>query len=302
MQFQNYLSRMFKIPSPVEAVEFDGLHFHVKRDDLIHPEVSGNKWRKLRLNIAAVQESNAAGILTFGGAFSNHIAATAAAGRILGLKTIGIIRGEPQYAQNHTLRKASADGMELHFISRSEYKSLRDENLFDSYSLRFPGFKVIPEGGANLDGAQGCADFWDELEEIPEHVVLAGGTGTTAAGLLMRCPDGVQIHLVPVLKGGDYLHKPILALLKEGGFGQKLLTHLTIHPQFHGGGYAKTNSALSAFKPRFETETQIKLDHVYTAKSAFASAELMRKGILPPEGGTLFIHTGGLQGNKSEPD
>jgi 1-aminocyclopropane-1-carboxylate deaminase/D-cysteine desulfhydrase-like pyridoxal-dependent ACC family enzyme len=289
---------MFLLPSPVEEHVFEGFRFQIKRDDLIHPEVSGNKWRKLRLNIDAARKQGCDTLLTFGGAFSNHIAATAAAGRLLKLNTIGVIRGEAQYAGNPTLRKARAEGMKLHFLDRSSYKMLRENGFYTPFRETYPGAFIIPEGGANLLGAQGCSDFWRELSELPEHVVLAGGTGTTAAGLLLQCPPKTAVHLVPVLKGGVYLKSVVEDLLNTADCLPGQMQHLQIHDEFHFGGYAKATPVLWEFKRNFEEATGVLLDQVYTAKAAFGMVQLMRQGHLPADGKTLFIHTGGLQGNK----
>jgi 1-aminocyclopropane-1-carboxylate deaminase len=186
--------------------------------------------------------------------------------------------------------------MELHFLSRSAYRELRLNNAFEDFAQKFDGVYIVPEGGANLAGAKGCAEIIDEFDRSPAHIVLAGGTGTTAAGLLMAISPGSTVHLIPVLKGGAYLREPIASMLAQTGNTNKIEA-LHIHSEFHCGGYGKATIGLLAFKKKFESATEIRLDRIYTAKAMWAMVQLMELGVLPSNGEAVFLHTGGLQGD-----
>ena len=300
-----------KIPSPLNKLNYSlanekGVELFIKRDDLIDNVISGNKWRKLALNIERCKQEKYDGILTFGGAYSNHIRATARAAKLVGVKSIGIIRGdELNPLSNQTLSESHLDGMQLVFTSRQEY-ALRDEKYYEEELRRRHGnYLIVSEGGANFLGVLGCVQIIKELGEIYDHIFLAGGTGTTAAGLLYA-QSSTQIHLVPALKGGEFLRKSIRQLLFQAGLDDETLNEcdekLTLHTDYHFGGYGKHSSDLIDFMNDFYNETQIALDQVYTAKTMFALVDQLKKNGFKAGEKILFLHTGGLQGIHSIQD
>jgi 1-aminocyclopropane-1-carboxylate deaminase len=264
------------------------------RLDKLHTVVSGNKWFKLQYNLLAARSTGKQGILTFGGAYSNHIAATAAACNSQGLRSIGIIRGEAPASGNHTLAAAAGSGMELIHISREAYRQ-PDREIYRQQ--QYPDFLVVPEGGHNSAGARGCEDI---LSVHPTHyfthILCAVGTGTTLAGLINSA--GVPQHImgIPVLKGAQYLEPAVIALLHD-----KPLPSWELLYDHHLGGYAKITPILIDFINNFYEETGIPTDVVYTGKLMMAFRELSRQGRFPAGSRVLLIHTGGLQGNLSLP-
>lgn len=254
----------------------------VKRDDLIHPQISGNKWRKLQRNIDRFKKSSKPSILTFGGAHSNHIAAMAHVGKELGISTIGVIRGGPYQVPGPTLVEAAACGMELRYVDRSDYRRYTSEP--DSYDAG-DSF-VIPEGGANEDGVAGCIAIVDEIGPH-DLICVASGTGTTAAGLLKA---GANVLAVSVHKGGEFLKENILRL--AGGGAERL----QLETAFHFGGYARTTPELIEFMQALHDATGLKTDPIYTGKMCYAVMEGLKAGRIDPAQRIVLIHTGGLQG------
>lgn len=295
----------FNTPSPVEKVRFPAIEkknitLFVKRDDLIHNEISGNKWRKLKLNIEQAQHKGHHTLLTFGGAHSNHIAATAAAANLFGMKSIGIIRGEDADLNNPTLKTAAERGMELHAVSRTDYKTLQEWDSHDRLKDLYGHFYPIPQGGANYYGIQGCQEIISELDFTPDRIFVATATATTLSGMAIANAGKSEIYGISVLKGGGFLLKELEKNLSE--MYQDIETERFISEKihillpYHFGGYAKVNDELIRFMQDFNRETGIKLDPVYTAKTAYAMTELAGKlNYLKPEK-WLLIHTGGLQG------
>jgi len=290
--------------SIVQEVHFSllkesGNRLFIKRDDLIHSEVSGNKWRKLKYNIELARESKLDGVLTFGGAFSNHLVATAAACQMAGLKSVGVVRGEELNAQsNETLKRCSAYGMELVFISRSDYGE-RHERLFqEDLKSRFPNFHLVPEGGANYYGMIGCQELMNETSNDFDIVALAQGTTTTSCGILMGLPEQTSLWVFPVLKGFES-SREMSELLKRAAFESdwvaELLQKVEVYNDYHFGGYARVTSELLDFIEDFYKETSVPLDPVYTGKAMFGLIEKIGElGFKNKR--ILFVHTGGLQG------
>jgi 1-aminocyclopropane-1-carboxylate deaminase len=244
------------------------------RLDLLHPEVSGNKWFKLKYNLEAAGKRP---VVTFGGAYSNHIAATAAACALMEIPCTGIIRGERPAILSHTLQQAVAKGMQLDFVSREAYR-LKD-------STSYPDAYVIPEGGNNEHGVRGCKEILTLADTSSfTHILCACGTGTTLTGLISSALPHQQVLGYVVLKGAEYLQQEI-----PPGNNWRL-----IH-EYHGGGYAKTSPALIGFINQFYRETQIPLDVVYTGKLVYGFSQ----SVFPAGSKVLLIHTGGLQGNLS---
>ncbi|MCB0481712.1 MAG: pyridoxal-phosphate dependent enzyme [Flavobacteriales bacterium] len=273
----------------------------LKRDDLIHPEVSGNKWRKLELNITKAQEFDLP-ILTFGGAYSNHIAATAAACHHRGIACIGMIRGEEHDGLNPTLSLASKLGMQLHFISREEYGYKAEEAYIRQLKDNLGAFHLVPEGGANFLGVMGCTSIIKELPKPFDILCVAGGTGTTAAGMLLGLKANQRLELYPALKGGEFLQKSIAQLLEYSLFEEmavnETLENLIIVSDYHFGGYAKINAELVDFTQHFFNEYSVPLDLIYTSKMMFGLFDRISKGLYNKGTSIIAVHTGGLQGNE----
>lgn len=294
-----------RIPSPLEAVPSAyfgdlGIQLYVKRDDLIHPQISGNKWRKLTYNLQAAKQRGHHTILTFGGAHSNHIAATAAACQLAGLKAVGIIRGTDSDQDNATLAKASELGMVLHRITRSAYRAKDQPELRQELKERFGNCFIIPEGGANFYGVQGAQAIAKELPSDIDRIFLACGTGTTAAGMLLALPAAAQLYGVAVLKGAGFLHQNIRHWLREclgdGPTELDLLSRMNLLLQYHHGGYARISDELLQFIPKWNADTGIPIEPVYTAKAAYAMYREAGKLTGGKKEKWVLVHTGGLQG------
>ncbi|MDX3078295.1 1-aminocyclopropane-1-carboxylate deaminase/D-cysteine desulfhydrase [Streptomyces sp. NPDC088354] len=261
-----------RLPSPLVELTGDerltgrGLRMLVKRDDLIHPEVPGNKWRKLHLNLRAAAGAGHRVLLTFGGAYSNHLRATAAAGRLLGLATVGVVRGDELAGRplNPSLARAAADGMRLHFLDRATYRRKDEPEVLAALLERFGPAYVVPEGGSNALAAQGCVALGEELRGAADVVGVACGTGGTLAGLAAGLGPGQRAIGFPVLKGGGFLREDI-ARLQEAAFGgPRGDWHL--EERFHHGGYARRTPALDAFAEDFGARHGFVPDPVYVAK------------------------------------
>lgn len=273
----------------------------VKRDDLIHDEISGNKWRKLVYNIEQAQLKKNETILTFGGAFSNHLVATACAAQLKGLKAIGIVRGEELTAEsNTTLRRCKDYGMELVFVSRELYHLRNDRQWWDELRLDYPNSFVVPEGGANFYGVLGCQEIWKELPEDVDRVFVAQGTTTTSCGILLGAPEKCFVHAIPVLKGFD-AEAEMKQLLYSYFLDEELLTEffskLKVETDYHFGGYGKYIPELLNYITEKYRQFGLKLDPIYTGKAFFAMEETIKKLDLKDEK-IIFIHTGGIQGSK----
>jgi 1-aminocyclopropane-1-carboxylate deaminase len=286
---------------PIEAPDlFPGIRLSVKRDDLLHPAYGGNKWRKLKYNLIKAKESGHDTILTFGGPWSNHIHATAAACADLGFQSIGIIRGEEPANWSQTLIGARERGMRLVFISRAEYAE-KDEHFFKAWLHdRFGSFFLIPEGGANYLGIQGCSEIIGYEERTFDLIVCPAGTGTTAAGLLLASKPEQKVLAVSALKGEDRLTDTILIslgwALGDPSFGEDFREKLTVTHDYCCGGYAKYTPELPGFMAELEGQTGLKTDQVYTGKMFFALSQLAKSGHFQKDASVLAIHTGGLQG------
>jgi 1-aminocyclopropane-1-carboxylate deaminase len=262
----------------------------VKREDLIHPFVSGNKFRKLKYNLLQAKTKNKDTLLTFGGAFSNHIAAVAAAGKEQGFKTIGIIRGEELingFGDNPTLNFAAECGMQFDFIARDEYSKKTEQNFISQLNAKWGDFYLIPEGGTNAFAIKGCEEILTQEDGIFDYVACAIGTGGTILGIINSAFRYQKILGFPALKA-DFLQDEIRNFVQNENW--ELIT------EYHFGGYAKVNDELIAFINWFFEQTQIPLDPVYTGKMVFGVFDLINKNYFPENSKILLIHTGGLQG------
>lgn len=267
--------------------EKNAVQVFMKRDDLLHPIVSGNKWRKLKYVIEDAVLTNKTHLVSFGGAYSNHLVALANAGASLGFKTTAFIRGES--VQNHMLGLCRLFGMDLHFVSRTAYRN--KQQLYEDFAAKNPHTYFIDEGGKGPLAAKGCEEILHGLTDFT-HVVCAVGTGTTLAGLAKYAAlVNMRAEGFCVLKGAENLTQEVEQLAGAG---------VTIHHQFHRGGYAKTDEELWNFIRLFAQQTGILLDQVYTAKMMMGLATLIEQGYYPPNSRILAIHTGGLLGVLSE--
>jgi 1-aminocyclopropane-1-carboxylate deaminase len=288
--------------SPVQEVndlvlEGSGVRLLMKRDDLIHEHISGNKWRKLKYNLAEAVQQNHHTVLTFGGAYSNHIVATAFACRKAGLESIGIIRGEDD-PTNPTLTFARENGMQLQFVPREEYRDMKQGETHPMAFLqeKFGRCYVIPEGGANGMGVRGCAEILPEVEEHFDVVCCAAGTGATLAGLALTLKDHQRLIGFPALKGGDFLNDEVERLIGESNLRPPTTVNLQLSTEYHFGGYAKLTPQLLDFIRGFTERTGIPLDPVYTGKMLFGIYDMIARSRFEKGATILAIHTGGLQG------
>ena len=267
-----------------------GVQVFIKREDLIHPNISGNKWRKLKYNLLEAEEKGYKTLLTFGGAYSNHIHALAVAGRLLGFKTIGCIRGEEHLPLNHTLSEAEKNGMTFCYLSRSDYREKTSDTVIDQLKAKFGDFYLVPEGGTNESAVKGCSEVIEEIGFSPDYIMSAIGTGGTLAGLITGMKNQGEILGVSSLKGGDFLEKDITSLLSTHSGNWKVLV------DYHFGGYAKTNLELFSFIQWFQEKHDILLDPIYTSKMAFCFYDLLNKDYFKRGSKIVLVHTGGLQG------
>lgn len=262
----------------------------VKREDRIHPFVSGNKFRKLKYNLLEAKKEGFNTLLTFGGAYSNHIAAVASAGRLLGYKTIGVIRGEElrdKVSSNATLSFSSSEGMHLKFVTREAYRNKTSEGFEQDLKAEFGSFFVIPEGGTNTLAVKGCEEVLLQQDEMFNYICCAVGTGGTISGIINSTKGKQQVLGFPALKG-DFLNTDISKYAKKDNW--------ELIKDYHFGGYAKIDKALVAFINHFKLSYNIPLDPVYTGKMLYGIMDLIEKEYFPKGSKILAIHTGGLQG------
>ena len=275
------------------------VYLHIKREDLVDFELGGNKWRKMKYNLEAAAQQNHNTLLTFGGAYSNHIYATAAAGKRLGFQTIGIIRGEAHDELNPTLQFASDCGMQLEYVDRSTYRNKTSKEYIASLSKKHGRIYLLPEGGSNTLALKGCAEIVEEInKEINGNfdiICSACGTGATLAGMIHGLEAEQKAIGFPVLKGGDFLSGEIQNFLQMAN--SESVAHWQLNTDYHFGGYAKTTTELWSFIEQFNRDFGIPLDAVYTGKMFYGLFDLIKKGHFPKGTHIIAIHTGGLQGN-----
>jgi 1-aminocyclopropane-1-carboxylate deaminase len=277
-----------RLPSPLtelydDRVAREGVRLYLKRDDLIHPEFPGNKWRKLKRNLAAARGHRR--LLTFGGAYSNHVRAVAAAGHHLGVETVGVIRGEEHSTLNPSLAYAVRLGMRLVYLDRTTYRGKTDPAVLDPLVDRYGPCYVIPEGGSNPAGVRGCAELPAELTVEYDVLCCATGTGTTLAGIAAVLPGHARAIGFAVLKGAQYLEEEVRRLQEET-FGAAT-TNWTVDHSAHAGGYARRTPALDAFAADFEARHHITLDPVYEAKMMNGLTTRIAEGAFAP--GTSIV-------------
>ena len=266
------------------------LTLSIKREDLIHPFISGNKYRKLKYNLLQAQQEKHTTLLTFGGAFSNHIAAVAAAGKEYGFRTIGIVRGEElegKVAENPTLQFARNCGMELDFISRETYRRKEDPAFLENLHQKWSSFYLLPEGGTNALAVKGCQEILNEADAEFDFICCAVGTGGTISGLINSTKSHQKVLGFPALKG-DFLNEEIRKFATNNRW--------ELIKEYHFGGYGKITSELVGFINKQFLETKVPFDPIYTGKMFFGVIDLIQKNYFPKGSKILLIHTGGIQG------
>ncbi|MER6617657.1 1-aminocyclopropane-1-carboxylate deaminase/D-cysteine desulfhydrase [Streptomyces xantholiticus] len=288
------------LPSPLQPLEDDrfsryGVRLLLKRDDLIHPDLPGNKWRKLAPNLRA-----AAGrpVLTFGGAYSNHLRATAAAGRLLGFRTIGVVRGDELATRplNPSLTRCAADGMRLLFVDRTTYRAKDDPEVLSRIleQAATDDVYVVPEGGSNALAATGCSELGRELRGLTDVAAVACGTGGTLAGLAAGLDDGQRAVGFPVLRGG-FLAGTVRTLQDEAFGGP--VGDWSLDGRFHFGGYARTTPELDRFAADFRARHGLPVEGVYVAKLLYGLVELTAEGAFAPGTTVAAVVTGHEDGS-----
>jgi len=278
-----------------KEAENAGIRILVKREDLNHPVVSGNKWWKLKHNLEEAKKSSNQTLLTFGGAYSNHIYASAGASKELNLKSIGIIRGEEVLPLNSTLAFAKDCGMKLHFVSREDYRKKSEDSFIEKLRQKFGDFYLIPEGGSNAHAVKGCAEFAKEkLSSIDfDYLCLPVGTGGTMAGIIESLEGKKNVIGFSVLKNGDFLNEVVRKLLFE--YSEKNYPNWSVQTDYHFGGYAKQTQELSRFILKMQSEHSISLEPIYTGKMVAGVFDLINRKYFPKGSTILLLHTGGLR-------
>ena len=276
-------------------LEAKNYQLFIKREDQIHPLVSGNKFRKLKYNLKEALDQKKTTLLTFGGAFSNHILATAIAGKSTGFKTIGIIRGdelgvdlEKTFASNSTLRNASKHGMQFDFVSRETYRNKTSIEFTEILQKKYGDFYCIPEGGTNSLAVKGCEEILTKEDSQFDYICSCVGTGGTISGIINNAKNHQKVLGFPVLKG-DFLENEILKYAKKQ-------ENWELIKEYHFGGYGKYTDELIHFINRFKSETDIPLDPIYTGKMMFGVLDMINKKRFPNGSKILIIHSGGIQG------
>ena len=297
------MSELNKIPSEdlshVHLLKLNDqtTNLFIKRDDLIHPLISGNKWRKLKYNILHVQQNNLAGILTFGGAYSNHLLAVAMAGKLFNIKTVGLVRGDELTAQsNMILSYCDSLGMKLKFISREDYQ-FKDESEYKQELLTvFENYWVIPEGGGNYHGVIGCMDIMTETTNDFDYICVAQGTTATSIGILLASPPTSKLLVCPSLKGFDSITEMKRKMNRFGfdyEFIEEKIGQVSVLPTDDLGSYGKATDALKQFAYLFTENNAIPIDLTYNAKALFKLKEYIETNGLYDKK-ILYIHTGGF--------
>lgn len=263
----------------------------VLREDRIHPEISGNKYRKLKYNLEAFSQGNYESILSFGGAYSNHIAALAAAGREFNIPTIGIIRGEElkdKIQDNPTLSYAKQNGMRLEFVSRTAYREKNQSKFLEELRMKFGNVYILPEGGTNEMAIKGCEEILGKHTAEFDYICCAVGTGGTIRGILNSALPHQKVLGFPALKNSEFLKNEINQVGKRSNFDWI--------NNFHFGGYGKYSTELIDFINEFKNQYNVPLEPIYTGKMFYGIVQLMKEKFFPVDSKILAVHTGGLQG------
>lgn len=288
---------MIQFPEIKSEVQFlkkeNEVELYMIREDKIHPQISGNKFRKLKYNLVEFSRGNYTALLTFGGAYSNHISATAAAGKEFKIPTIGIIRGEEielKFHENPTLKFAKTCGMQLKFISREQYRNKSNPDFLNQLKSEFGEIYILPEGGTNALAVKGCEEILNEQTQKFDFICCAVGTGGTISGIINSAENHQKVLGFPALKDSEFLENEIKTLSNRSEF--RLIS------DYHFGGYAKVKPELLDFINEFKNQFDVTLDAVYTGKMMFGIQQLIQNGFFPPLSKVLAVHTGGIQGNE----
>ena len=285
----------FTVPSPLQRIndpilEAARVQLYLKRDDLIHPDIPGNKWRKLKYNIEAAKAADAATLLTFGGAYSNHLRAVAAAGKLFGFSTIGIVRGEEHTPLNWSLQHARDHGMELHYIDRETYRQKHTPEFIAELHKKFGDFYLLPEGGSNDLAVKGCMEIPKEIDIDFDVICCSVGTGGTLAGIASGLKDGQKAIGFSSLKGGDFLRDDVTKLQRAAEIPER--DNWKIELDYHFGGFAKTTPELQNFIGNFERHHNIRLERIYVAKMLYGIFDQIKKGAFAPNTTIVAVITG----------
>lgn len=274
----------------------------VKREDLIHPEISGNKWRKLFYNIEQAKKRGNDTILTFGGAYSNHLHALAYTCYINGFKSIGVIRGEQLAELNPTLKDAAKWGMKFHYVDRETYRLKHTFDVKEELRELFDSFYLVPEGGSNFYGTNGCMEILDDESSQFDIIAVPAGTGCTAAGIAMSLKEHQKLLVFPALKNGafllDEMKNYMLEVMGDEELVSDKLQQVVFINDYHFGGYAKINETLISFLNNHHNKLKVKWDAVYNGKMVYGIYDKLEQGYFNEGTKVLLIHTGGLQGNR----
>ncbi len=289
----NFIAVNQQIILPI--LEEKKVELSIKREDLIHPFVSGNKFRKLKYNLLEAKKLKKKALLTFGGAYSNHVVATAVAGKLAGFKTFGIIRGDEltknlkeTLEENATLREAHENGMKLQFVTREQYRQKSSFGFIEKMKNKWGDFYLIPEGGTNCLAVDGCEEILINEDSSFDYICSAVGTGGTISGLINSSKKHQKVIGFPALKG-NFLSEEIKKFIS-------IKKNWSLQKSYHFGGYAKHTEELIDFINTFKEETGVLLDPVYTGKMLFGILDLVKKDFFEEGSKILAIHTGGIQG------
>lgn len=267
----------------------------MKRIDLVHPVISGNKWYKMKYNIAEMLEQRKDTLLTFGGAYSNHIHAAAMAGKIFGFKTIGLLRGEEHLPLNETLQSAVDNGMEIHYVDRTTFRKRVSKDYLNELKNKFGAAYILPLGGTNIIALKGCAEIVDNIDIDYNYICSSSGSGGTFAGIVAGLNGSKKGIVFPALKGGGFLKEVISDLVHD--YTGKEFNNWSLNTDFHFGGFAKLTKELVQFTKEFENLNGFELDYIYTNKMMFGISELIKSGYFKSGETIIAVHSGGLQGN-----
>ncbi|MCW3125035.1 MAG: 1-aminocyclopropane-carboxylate deaminase [Bacteroidetes bacterium] len=295
----NYFRAMQSPHTPLQFIKEPlfaerGVELWLKRDDLTHPHIQGNKWRKLRYNLVEARQEGLDTLLTFGGVYSNHIYATAAAGKQFGFKTIGIIRGEPADVPTDTIQFAAQNGMRILFMDREHYRQKDDPDNIESLHVQLGDFYMIPEGGTNIYALPGVIEMVNEIKEDYDYICVASGTGGTLAGVVSALYGKRKAIGFSSLKGTDTLTQSVTQLVQD--YTERTFDNWHISFDYHFGGYARVKPELIDFIKDFKLRHLTQLEPVYTGKMMYGLYDMIEKGYFPRGSRIVAVHTGGLQG------
>lgn len=268
---------------------------YMKRLDLVHHVISGNKWYKMKYNINEMVEQGIDTMLTFGGVYSNHIHAAATAGKTFKFKTIGLLRGEEHLPLNDTLQSSIDNGMELHYIDRTTFRERETEKFLEEIKNRFGNVFILPLGGTNKAAVKGCAEIVKQIDIDYDYVCSSSGSGGTFAGIVAGLNGNKKGIVFSALKGGQFLEKVISDLAFD--YSGKIFRNWKLNTDYHFGGFAKLTKELVQFTKEFEKLNGFELDYIYTNKMMFGISKLIKSGYFKSGESIVAIHSGGLQGN-----